>query len=519
MNRTQSQSFFIFSGFFVFWFFFFLFFQASATFADPDAFYHLKFALLMAFDGLVQDFVWLPLTNLANAFSDQHFLYHVILIPFVTFSPSPFIGMKIATALFAAMFCVSMAWFLKRSGLSAIIACLLVLLAVFTNPLTYRLSLAKAQGLVLFWFFIGMGLVAMRRPLAVFCWAFLFGWLYGGFPIFLFTVFIFLFFDFIFSRTAPHSFRFRLKHCKTIELGLASLLGALASMTLHPYFPSSIPFFWDQFFEIGVRNYQNIIGVGGEWYPYGPGDFVNNTIVLSSLFLVACYLMAAHWEKKDSLLITFFVCSIAFIAFTLKSRRMVEWAVPFMATFIGLSLRPVARHFSWSRLLAWFWMKLSHSSILSIFLTIYFITLFPAIMIRDGWINREQLKNGIPVSATAQAAVWMSENIPPGELIVHSDWDEFPLLFYYDDRHQYVAGLDPTFFYLKDPARYWVWVDLTTGKIKENISAILQSSFQSTTLFATKDHEELISNLENDPLMKKVFEDDEAVIYRAQNSE
>jgi len=45
---------------------------------------------------------------------------------------------------------------------------------------------------------------------------------------------------------------------------------------------------------------------------------------------------------------------------------------------------------------------------------------------------------------------WLKENTVKDEIIIHSSWDEFPMLFYYNDYNQYMAGLDPTFFYKAD---------------------------------------------------------------------
>jgi len=46
--------------------------------AGTDGYYHIKMAKIMADEGLVPDFPWLPLTILNETeFYDHHFLYHV----------------------------------------------------------------------------------------------------------------------------------------------------------------------------------------------------------------------------------------------------------------------------------------------------------------------------------------------------------------------------------------------------------------------------------------------------------
>jgi hypothetical protein len=66
-----------------------------------DGYYHIKMAEIMRLDGLKPAFPWLPLTILNPAeFSDHHFLFHVLMIPF-TFG-NLIIGAKWASIIFAA---------------------------------------------------------------------------------------------------------------------------------------------------------------------------------------------------------------------------------------------------------------------------------------------------------------------------------------------------------------------------------------------------------------------------------
>ena len=117
----------------------FLAFQASPYFADPDSFYHAKMALLIRDQGIVHQFPWLNLTTLGQHYTDQHFLYHVLLIPFVTWLP-PLIGLKLATVMFGATLATVFYWAARRLG--ARWPLLFVFLFLATRPLTFRISRA-----------------------------------------------------------------------------------------------------------------------------------------------------------------------------------------------------------------------------------------------------------------------------------------------------------------------------------------------------------------------------------------
>ena len=58
--------------------------QAFGGFADPDSYYHVKMAELIASNGIIKNFPWLPFSILQNNYVDHHFLYHVYLAPFVS---------------------------------------------------------------------------------------------------------------------------------------------------------------------------------------------------------------------------------------------------------------------------------------------------------------------------------------------------------------------------------------------------------------------------------------------------
>lgn len=45
---------------------------------------------------------------------------------------------------------------------------------------------------------------------------------------------------------------------------------------------------------------------------------------------------------------------------------------------------------------------------------------------------------------------WIRDNVPPGETIFNTDWDDFPKMFFYDTNHAYVSGLDPTYLLDRD---------------------------------------------------------------------
>ena len=118
-----------------------------------------------------------------------------------------------------------------------------------------------------------------------------------------------------------------------------------------------------------------------------------------------------------------------------------------------------------------------------------------------------------PYDLYAGGARWLAQNTPEGELVFQTDWDDFPRLFFYNTHNTYLIGLDPTYMQLYDPELYDQWVDLTQGKVQQP-SRIIRSRFGSSYAISDLAHAEFIFQAENDPGLREVYRDDEAVIFQ-----
>ncbi len=160
----------------------FFYWGYSLSFPDPDAFYHTQIALLTAEQGAVLDFPWQQFTLLKDTFIDHHFLYHVLLIPFVSFG-NPLIGAKIATFFLSSAFIVVFYLFLKSQKVKFPFAYSLLL--ALTTAFSFRLNLTKASALSLILFFIGYYLIVKKKYYLLTILSFLYVWSYGGFSLIL----------------------------------------------------------------------------------------------------------------------------------------------------------------------------------------------------------------------------------------------------------------------------------------------------------------------------------------------
>jgi hypothetical protein len=122
----------------------------------------------------------------------------------------------------------------------------------------------------------------------------------------------------------------------------------------------------------------------------------------------------------------------------------------------------------------------------------------------------------------AKGSAWMRANIPPGEMVFNTDWDDFPRLFFYDPTHRYVSGLDPTYLLDKDAELSKLFDRITTGD-EEDPGPLIRDRFGARWIFSdsTSDHDGFHDNAMRSGWFDLVYEDDECrvLLIRDQKTE
>lgn len=510
-------------------FFLFLSFQLIPNIPDPDSFYHIRLAELIRDQGVVRDFPWLgDFTVLGSVYADQHFLYHVFLIPFITWLP-PFVGAKLATALLASGAVLAVYLLYRELGLRWRWLWMSILLV--TNPFTFRMGLIKAPSLSILFLFLGMLFLVKRNVWGLLALSAVYVWTYGGFPVLVGIVGIYALVSAAASwmRGAKRriSARRRLEHLwkNEVRLVIACVGGIVIGLIFNPFFPKNVQFYWIQTVKIALVNYQSEVAVGGEWYPYDFMELVANTVFVSIAAVIAIILFFVFVRKQRTHTIALGIIAMIFFGLTLKSRRYVEYEVPLMLTFAasaitdalrGLHLRPyvlLAKEFFWRRV------------VLGMLVVMYLAIAVPTIIARDVATERKSFEGGQTVTTFSAAMSWLrayhQTNHPeePMPIVFHSDWDEFPILFYYNSNARYIAGLDPTFMYLKDPQKTKEWAEITTGSYRGDVFHALQNDFRASYVFVATDHEAMAKLIRQYPQFVLRYEDDEALIFEIHNTQ
>lgn len=113
-------------------------------------------------------------------------------------------------------------------------------------------------------------------------------------------------------------------------------------------------------------------------------------------------------------------------------------------------------------------------------------------------------------------AEWMRANVPPGEIIFNTDWDDFPRLFYFDPSHRYVSGLDPTYLFDKDPALSQLYDRITLGE-ESDPGPLIRDRFGSRYVFTDNSHGNFYDKANESGWFEVVYEDVQCMILHVRD--
>lgn len=478
---------------------------ATPDMPDNDGFYHIKMAWLMRTEGLKPDFQWLPLTILnAEEFYDHHFLYHVALIPF-TFGDLR-IGAKWSAVVFSALSFLCIWLLLYRQKIPLAWMWSLLLLAI-SEAFLYRMSITRAQSLSLAMLALGFMWMLENKYKHLAVLSFFYVWTYNAFPLMPALAFLYCMSIFI------------IEHKVVIKPILYSSIGVLAGLIINPYFPDNLVFTYHHFLPKLLD--ATSVRVGNEWYPYQTETLLNNSTIALLLFVSATFGVGLTNRKMDVRTTASFLFALLFGFMLFKSRRFIEYFPPFALIFAAFAWAPVFR--KEYQLLTWSSILNKNSNMVSSqpSITKFLQTNIPLFVLAILFIfgitqsiptTQNQIAKSKPYNLYQNSSIWLQENTPVGERIFHTDWDDFPRLFFYNTHNTYIIGLDPTYMQFYNEELYKTWVSITRGEVEEP-SRIILEKFSAKYIHTDLGHQGFLQQAKKDKNLIEVYRDDQAVIF------
>lgn len=487
---------------------------------DYDGYYHIVWSRML-WDGLrahhLPRFIWLPLTTLnSRDYVDHHFLFHVFQIPFTWFRDLR-LGAKIATLLFAVLAVFSCYWLLVRYRIRFALVWLVALLACST-PFLFRLNMAKAPPFAIIYLIIGTYLLFSRKHWMLLPLAFVFTLTYDMFVLLLAAAVIW---SIVIGWTER---RFEWRPIAFV------FVGVVAGFVINPYFPHNLALFYEHL-RIKLTFGSFSTKVGQEWYPYSSWEFLGNSVVACVAMVVGYIAFDPADRKRAEHSLYFLILATLMMVMNARWRRIAEYWPPFAILFAAFSAQPwiagarsafttlpsdmldelqpfLDRHEPVAvaglsqRREMWEWLAAALAAIiLAVFLGANL-----SVTVKD-------IAESEPPEYYKAGMQWVRSNVPPGEIVFNTDWDDFPRMFYFDPTHRYVSGLDPTYLYDRNKELSRLYDRITLGKEKDP-GPLIRDRFGSRFIFTdnTNIHSSFYRNALDSGWFEVVYEDEDCTV-------
>lgn len=493
---------------------------------DWDGYYHIRWSSLL-WENFKQgkwlpEFTWLPLTVLnAQDYADHHFLFHLLQIPFLWFF-EPVMAAKIAAVTYATLAILSVYWLMFRYKVDYLLVWFFALLGCASSFL-YRMNMAKAPPLTIVFTIVGIYLLFERKYIWLLPLMFAFVWTYSLFPLLLIAAFVWT------IIIAWNEKRFEWRPL------VYTFIGMVLGNVINPYFPQNIGLFTEHFWTKFKVGSDFVVSVGGEWYPYtGMELLMNFPIALAAMLLG--YILFTPKNGKLPEKATFFLMFVSvLLAAQFRSKRFAEYFPPFAILFAAFSWQ--AFFYTKPQLPEDFrrdiepyldkeentenqnlvnYLKMVSSGFLGVFLFVWLV--YNLIGINVGSIKEsgllETMRSNDSNERYMRAMAWANDNIPEGERIFNCNWDDFPKLFFLDQKHNYVYGLDPNYLFSKNPELSKLIGDITAGK-RDDAAELIRGQFGANYVFSdAKENDDMIAKLLESGWAEMIYEDDEARLLK-----
>src|SRR5205085_6118744 len=111
------------------------------------------------------------------------------------------------------------------------------------------------------------------------------------------------------------------------------------------------------------------------------------------------------------------------------------------------------------------------------------------------------------------ASQWIAADVPAGAMVFNTDWDDFPMLYYYNPNNPYIVGLDPTYLYDRDPALWKLYARITLGE-EDDPAPLIRERFGAEYVFTDNQHPDFLENAAASGKFETVYTDAKTTVLR-----
>jgi hypothetical protein len=471
---------------------------AGPAILDNDGYYHIRWAKMLreSFPHL-PPFKALPLTTLNEQdYVDHHYLFHVLLFPFTLGDLQ--LGAKYAAVVFSSLGILSLFALLVSYNVRYRWLWLAPLVAS-SEPFLYRMSMTRAPALSLALIGLGTYLIFKRKHLLLTLLSFAFVWFYSLFPLI-------LLFAIAYSVTVYLAER-------RIDLWsvLASASGIAVGLVVNPYFPKNLSLLYEHMLMKFTTGSGYSVDVGVEWYPYETWVMLTYSAVAFVIYFVALAAFDYRSRERDLKPLFFLIISAMLLLMAFKSRRFIEYWPPFAVLFAAFTISPKLEQIDRS------WFQQPRERIIASIAAAVVALIAVVAMVTTIWQAYADVKSEQNPDAYQGASEWIAAHTPPDSMIFNTDWDDFPMLFYFNSDNTYIVGLDPSYLSNRDKDLWDLYARITLGD-EDDPAPLIRERFGAEYVFTDNGHIDFLNIASESGDFETVYKDKYATVLRIRST-
>lgn len=469
------------------WLFFAYLVFSHDNITSVDGLYHIKLSEIMGRQGpFLGEFPWMSHAIFKEYWVDQQFLWHVMLIPFTAFDLIT--GTKLAAATLAAAACLAFYLFIKKQKVPFPHFWLLLLLAASPFFL-YRMIMLRTQSTAILLMVIYIYFLLRNRHIPILITSFIFIWTYHIAILLIPITLVYLVVQLIYDRKLLFKPLF---YC---------LGGIILGLTLNPFFPHTFDFL---FFHVIFTAFNKFSAIAGnEWNALSSRHMLQVGMVGFVIFFgaIGLLLLKGVKIKKDTFFL--FLLSLLTLAMFARTEKHVEYWAPFTMLFVAHAGRDLFAELSGDMFRHWLVKMVAGVAVALAGL---------AIVLHGRSVGGYIPRSGFSRDKFAGAAEWIEKNVPAGANLYNVKWEDFPYLFYHNNRHRSIVGLDPNYLLFHKPKLYLLYEAIFFGKAP-NAAEIIHGKFNSRYVVTSRPFAGFLSLAQKDSRFVRVYDDGKVRIY------
>jgi len=293
-----------------------------------------------------------------------------------------------------------------------------------------------------------------------------------------------------------------------LKIAAASLAGLIAGLLCNPTFPENVRFDLAQAFApltFGSRLIMEHLPLSWE--------IVDPARPLMAVWLLALLRAAWLWKKRTLSLSQparlFLTMSLVCFLASLAIGRVFDYFIPLAALSAAAILTPWIQERPRNRMDA-----AAAATVLAVFCTANVVRAYQAV-------------TRAPSSGRFRGVSEYLLRNAPGVTVFNTQWEQYPMLYFWNSENTYIVGIDPSFMLNRDPRHYWLWRHIaneepytcdvprcTAGQSKEIARAVADDFGAGVILVEHDTNKRLDQALRDNREFREVYRDKDCSLFQ-----